>query len=239
VDVDYVYTGHHNLQAMREAVNYNRYQYDFIRRQIDRIDETRDVRLLDVGAGIGTYTDMFTGHDRVTVDCVEPDSDQARILQQKGHRVYRDLEDVTGKYDVVYALNVYEHIEDDAAALAEARRCVTDDGVVVIYVPAFMVLFSRHDVMLGHYRRYRVSDMHELARRSGLSLASARYCDPVGFVAALVYRLIGASGRLSPRSVRVFDRYLFPLSVLLEPLTRGLVGKNVLAVFKRERSVGA
>jgi SAM-dependent methyltransferase len=216
---------------MESAVNYNRYQYDFIWKEIGKIDKNIK-KVLDFGAGIGTYADMFK-NSGITIDCVEPDPNQAEILKQKGYRVYKNVKEVKAKYDVVYSLNVLEHIKDDGEALTGIKSCLSSKGVIVIYVPALMILFTKLDVLVEHFRRYRIKDMRLLAQKNNLKLKSAQYCDPVGFTAALTYRVIGGSGNLKPRSINIFDKYLFPIGVSLEPLTKRLFGKNILAVFSK------
>jgi SAM-dependent methyltransferase len=215
---------------MLDAVNYNNFQRDFINHEIKAI-KGRHKKVLDFGAGIGTYADMVRTKKQ-PVDTVEPTAAQAKILKSKGYKNYRDINDVKEKYDVIYALNVLEHIEDDAAILAQIKERLSDRGSIVIFVPAFMLIFSGLDVKAEHYRRYRIGDMKRLAKDTGLQLSSVKYVDPVGFFGALVYRFMGANGTLSPKSVHFFDRVLFPISVFIEPVFRKILGKNVLAVFK-------
>jgi len=227
----YIYTGQENLEVMQGAVNYNRYQHDFIQKEIDKIDKSRK-KVLDFGAGIGTYADTFKDASLI-IDCVEPDPKQAKILKQKGYKVYKDIKEVKTKYDVIYSLNVLEHIKDDGEVLAGIKPCLSSKGVIVVYVPAFMVIFTKLDILVEHFRRYRIKDMRRLAQKSNLKLKSVKYCDPVGFTAALTYRVIGGSGNLNPRSIGVFDKFLFPISVFVEPLTKKLFGKNILAIFSK------
>lgn len=226
----YAYSAQDNLETMLDAVNYNNFQRDFINREIQAVKGTHK-KVLDFGAGIGTYADMV-GVDGQSIDCVEPTAAQAKILKQKGYKVYKDIRDVKTKYDIIYALNVLEHIEDDAAILSQIRDCLSHRGSIVIFVPAFQLIFSGLDIKAEHYRRYRIRDMKRLARSTGLELTDVKYVDPVGFFGALIYRIIGANGNLNPKSVHFFDRVLFPVSKFIEPAFRKLLGKNVLAVFK-------
>jgi SAM-dependent methyltransferase len=228
----YAYTGQDNLEVMQDAVNYNRYQLDFLMKEINKLKKGQNVRILDVGAGIGTYADMLKG-ESVHVDCVEPDVKQAEVLVQKGYKVYKDINDIKEPYDVIYALNVLEHIKDDAALLADMKNHVAKDGRIIIYVPAFMVLFSKLDVLVEHFRRYRIKDVKQLARKTGLTISSVKYCDPIGFMSALAYRAVGGSGNLSHASVWIFDRILFPISKVLEFFTQKLFGKNVLVIYTK------
>ncbi|MEJ0072824.1 MAG: class I SAM-dependent methyltransferase [Candidatus Saccharibacteria bacterium] len=140
---DFVYTGQNNLEAVQEAVNYNDFQRDFLLGQIGEIGK-KTVKVLDFGAGIGTYADMIKSKN-VHIDCLEPDAKQAKILKQKGYTNYTSIGQVKQKYDVIYALNVFEHIEKDSEVLAELKPLLTKGGRIVIYVPAFKMLWSRMD----------------------------------------------------------------------------------------------
>ena len=226
----YQYNAQDNLERMQEAVNYNRYQRDFIVREISKIKKDKK-KILDFGAGMGTYADMLKDKDW-QVDCVEIDPREIKVLRAKGYKVYDGIKQVKTKYDVIYSLNVLEHIENDAKALAELKACLSDEGVIVIYVPAFSMIFSQLDVLADHFRRYRAKDLQNLAAKTGLKI-TVQYCDPVGFMGALAYRCLRRSGELKPSSIHIFDRYLFPVSMFLEPLTKNVFGKNALGVFSK------
>ncbi|HUD06365.1 MAG TPA: class I SAM-dependent methyltransferase [Candidatus Saccharimonadales bacterium] len=229
---EYFYTAQDNLETMKDAVNYNRYQRDFIQREISKL-KNKKVKILDFGAGIGTYADMLRelGHK---IDCVEKGKVQAKILRQKKYKTHEDIKHVKTKYDVIYSLNVLEHIKDDKKILASLKDCLSKEGVIIIYVPAFMSIFSNLDVKAEHFRRYRIKDLKKLANQTNLELKRIKYCDPVGFMLAIVYRIIGGSGNLNPKTIGIFDKYLFPVSALSERIFKKMFGKNVLGVFARQ-----
>jgi len=227
----YIYTGQDNLEVMQGAKNYNQYQRDFLIDEIDKIKNRGIIKVLDFGAGIGTYADLIRGKS-ISVECVEVDPGQAKILRQKGYKVYSELDEVHSKYDMIYSLNVLEHIKDDAIILEKLKNKLKEKGLILVYVPAFMVLFTKLDILVEHHRRYKIIDMHNLSKKSNIHLRSVKYCDPIGFFAALTYRFIGGSGNLNHNSVKIFDKYLFPLSISLEKFTKNILGKNVLAIFE-------
>lgn len=227
----YVYTGQENLEVMQDAVNYNNYLYRLVKKEMDLLQK-KDIKVLDFGAGIGTYADILK-EKGIIVDCVEIDPNGVKVLKEKGYRVYRSVEDVDKKYDVVYSFNVLEHVENDSVLLGDMATAVTGKGSIIIYVPAFKIIFSKLDVLVEHLRRYRKKDMRDLAQTNSLKISKLHYCDPVGFLLALLYRIIGGSGNLSKWSVWVFDRILFPVSVVIEWVTRPFFGKNILAVYKK------
>lgn len=82
-----------------------------------------------------------------------------------------------GAFDVVTALDVVEHVDDDAGLVAEMHRVLRPNGVVVISVPSFQWLWSYWDEQLGHRRRYTRPRVTGLMRRAGFRVVWASYAE--------------------------------------------------------------
>ena len=135
---DSTYTGTDNLEVMREAVKYNRWLIDLVKKRA-RIGD----QLLDFGAGVGTFAVALAGAG-YRVICVEPDAAQRSTITKHGLTAHADLTPIGDEtIDFAYTYNVLEHIEDDRAALAEIARKIRRGGKLLIYVPAFDVLCGR------------------------------------------------------------------------------------------------
>lgn len=228
----FVYTGCENLEAMTEAVNYNNFLISLIAEQF-KGKKPAKIKALDFGAGSGTYAKMLQ-EQGVTPDCLEPDKILQGELKKAGFKVLKGAKELKpNTYDIIYALNVFEHIEDDFAEIARLREALRKDGRLVIYVPAYQVLYSSMDKQVGHYRRYRTKRLKQMARQGGLKIRGLYYYDPLGFGAALVYKWIGGSGTLTPSSVRLYDRIAFPISRAFHPLSKKLIGKNAVLVAEK------
>ena len=72
---------------------------------------------------------------------------------------YKNLEEINKTYDVVYTSNVLEHIEDDVSTLKQLHSKIKVNGLLAIYVPAFMCLYNQLDSSVGHYRRYEKDEL--------------------------------------------------------------------------------
>ncbi len=138
---------------------------DFLRRLLeDHVELAAVSSLLDVGAGDSWFAETLTGD-------LAPD---ARIVCWDAHYSDEDLaatppgltrvrEAPPGTFDVITALDVIEHIEDDAGFVAEQLGPrLARGGTLLVTVPAHPGLFSDHDRMLGHFRRYRPQEVREL-----------------------------------------------------------------------------
>lgn len=223
------YTGIENLEVMAEAHNYNVYLRDLI---LNNVPPGQSV--LDFGAGAGTFAIPVQAAGR-KVTCLEPDSLLQQHLRSKGLDVVANAAVLPEtSFECIYSLNVLEHIEDDGAALRGLLSSLRPGGRLILYVPAFQLLYSSMDRKVGHFRRYRRRPLMRLVEDCGFSLGQANYVDSIGFLAALLYRLVdNGSGSINRRALAAYDRFVFPLSRLLDRATGKLFGKNVALIAYR------
>lgn len=132
---------------------------------------------VDVGCGRGTMLDhpSLNGLRRVQVDSHvwrewAPRAAQYFVCAEADALPFRSR-----SFDVVGSFDVLEHLENDDVGLSEQRRIVRDDGTVLTAVPADQRLWSRHDEVVGHYRRYSTGEFADLAARSDLTVHHSSY----------------------------------------------------------------
>jgi SAM-dependent methyltransferase len=228
------YSGLDNLELMQEAANYNRYLASLIEKQLRRGD-----RVLDFGAGLGTFA-VPLRDGGVDLVCVESDAQLAGRLRRLGVPTVATLAEIPdGSVDLAYTLNVLEHIADDGAVVAELVRTLKPGGRLLVYVPAFPILFSAMDHKVGHLRRYRRGPLVKLVAGAGLRVERAVHVDSLGFAASLLYRLVGSdTGDINEAALRTYDRLVFPLSRALDALVGRWVGKNLLVVAAKPAGAG-
>lgn len=222
------YSGRDNLEAMKHARRYNDFLLDLIR------ENSLGHKILDHGAGAGTFALPISGGE-VGVVCVEPDHDLRAELERSGMEVASSLEELApNSLDYAYSLNVLEHIKDDDKTVVDLYRCLRPGGRLLLYVPAFDVLYSQMDRHVGHFRRYRRKPLRRLLQTAGFDIEAAFYVDSLGFLATLLYKLLGSrSGSVSPSSVSIYDSLIFPLSRVIDVLAAGSFGKNLAVVARK------
>ena len=232
---DQSYHGIDNLEVLTDAVRYSRFLVDSVVRT-GRGCSTA----VDFGAGTGSLSAMTRARG-MQVACVELDPHLRARLQKQGFQVYADIGALADQsQEFIYSLNVLEHIEDDEGTLAVIFSKLKPGGCFFLYVPALQVLFSSMDKKIGHFRRYHKSGLLRITRRAGFVIERAEYADSLGFFVTLLYKAIGSrKGDVSRTTVRIYDRFVFPVSRVLDRMgCSRLFGKNLWLVGRRPASDG-
>jgi SAM-dependent methyltransferase len=154
----------------------------------------------------------------------------------------RDFQD-DRSYDLVLMLDVLEHIEDDAGALERVHGVLQPGGHAIVTVPALPSLWSRHDEVNHHFRRYRRAPLRGLLQAAGFEVRELRYLFlwtlGLMYVRKLVANGQGAGYRVGipPRPVNAIFRGLSALEGWCFRATRRgpPLGSSLLAVVQRPR----
>jgi SAM-dependent methyltransferase len=223
------YTGGNILAALESADHYNACLTDLVRRTAGR-----EKRLIDFGGGVGTFAKRLQRRGYEVV-CIEPDESQRRQLIDDGFEALPALDTLPDDAaSVVFSLNVFEHIREDAATVVQLWKKLRPGGVVLIYVPAFDCLWSSLDDQVKHCRRYTKRSLRHLVEQAGFSVEEVRYADALGFLAALGFGTLRPSAAtITPRSVAFYDRWLFRPSRFLDKLFHPFFGKNVYVIARK------
>ena len=83
-------------------------------------------------------------------------------------RVIEHLPYESDSFELVTALDVIEHLDDDVAGLREMRRVLRRDGRLLVFVPAFMFLWGVHDDISNHRRRYTLKELRSVVSEAGM-----------------------------------------------------------------------
>lgn len=219
----------HLIDVLDEARNYNRY----LLQQVLAFAGPGK-RVLDFGAGSGRLAGALVERG-FEVSAIEPDPRLRERLTARGVGAHPDFAALgERRFDYVVSLNVLEHCDDDAAIVRALFERLVPGGRCLLYVPALMALWTANDERVGHRRRYRRPGLVALFERAGFSVEDARYQDSLGALAALAYRFFGrADGEITPGSVRIYDRFLFPASRLCDRVLDRVAGKNLLLRARR------
>lgn len=157
--------------AIEETHWWYRGRRELVRAALDRYAPTqRPLRMLDLACATGMSFRFLD--DYGDIRGVDISEETIRLCAARGiDRIVRgdalELPFRDTRFDVVLALDAFEHFEDDEAAMREVFRVLAPGGVLVATVPAFMSLWSPHDVAYHHHRRYRRPQLRERLERAG------------------------------------------------------------------------
>jgi SAM-dependent methyltransferase len=187
--------------------------------------------MVEIGAGIGTFSELLLDAGASPLLLVEPEPGCVDEL----HRRFADdprvevvpellpgspaLRSRQGFFDYALCQNVLEHIEDDVAALAGVVDALRPGGTLAILVPAHPFLYGRLDRAFGHHRRYTRAALQTLVAAAGAEIVSLRSFNTLGVPGWLV------AGRksfldISDGSLRVYEallRWWRPIEDALRP----------------------
>ena len=149
--------------------------------------------ILDIGCGTGATMDHLKRYGEVQgIDLSEL---PLRFSRKRGHsRVMlasaTELPFADNSFDLLTALDVIEHLDDDVRGLGEIRRVLKPGAPAVIFVPAFQALWGPNDDQSGHKRRYRLAGLKSAATAAGLTIEHISYANIAMFLPIWVGRKI-------------------------------------------------
>jgi len=211
---------------------------EYLQSEISKIVQNEDYGV-EIGSGLGSnspYLSKFV-HKYIGID---PDEN----LVEKSKMRYPDLEFKVGfstqleelkvPINVIFYIDVLEHIEDDQKELAFVAKFLAPNGKIVILVPAFECLFSDFDRKVGHIRRYsRISFASKVP--NSLKITEMIYLDCLGMLLSFLAKMFRLKNAVTPKSIRVWHQ-LIPISKNLDHLFRNRFGKSILVVLEKVES---
>src|SRR6185503_8401547 len=152
------------------------------------IADRPSARILDVGCGTGANAKAFA---RVAPTMgIDTSVDALHFCQTRGVSSValspvETLPFAAGTFDVVTALDVLEHTDDDLHALHEIHRVCRKSGLLLVTVPAYGFLWSEHDEALKHRRRYTAHELRNKLTVTGFEVVRTSY-----FITSLFFPIL-------------------------------------------------
>jgi SAM-dependent methyltransferase len=239
----------HAMLASDEEHWWYRGRRRVLRAELDRLPLESGARLLDAGCGSGRTMDELARYGRVSG--IDLSAEAVAAARRRGHGDVRvahveSLPFADGIFDVVTCLDVVEHTPDDRATLAELLRVTRPGGLLVVTVPAYQALWSRHDEVNRHFRRYDSASLRAAARSAGWEVVTDTHFNSLLLVPAAAVRLAQRHRRAhAPSDLDATPSALngileLPLrleSRLIAAGTRLPAGLSLLSVLRRPAAV--
>jgi len=217
-----------------------------IERVVEDLRLPARAQILDAGCGSGRNMVELARHGAVTG--VELSQTSACLARERraGEVVEGSVLEMPfeeGRFDLAASLDVIEHLEDDVLALRELRRVVKPGGSLLVTVPAYQWLWSGHDEVNHHHRRYTRRSLQRAGEQAGWQQVRTTYFNSLLLPAAILLRVLDRFSRKTTESSLDLWVPPAPLNWLLErPLTleatliarggRIPAGLSLLAVFR-------
>jgi SAM-dependent methyltransferase len=161
---------------------------------IKKLDLGPSPHILDVGCGIGDNLALLSKYG----DVVSMERDDNALSKARARNIGRVVKgefpdeiakDVSQENDLIVMLDVLEHIDDDSRCLAILKNWTMDNGKLLITVPAYQFLWTKHDDQHHHKRRYTVNKLKRVLSENGWYVEYISYFNTFLFPLALIYRI--------------------------------------------------
>jgi len=193
------------------------------------VQPPKNAKILELGCGTGHNLEMLKQFGEV--DALELDAEARKIAERRlGKKVVSAplpaLKGVPKRhYDLVAALDVIEHIDNDHAAIMSIEQRLKPGGKLLMTVPAHQWMWSAHDIVNHHKRRYSMASLRRLIADSTLILEQTGYFNSLLFPLAIAERSVSKMRGKDDADVKMPAA---PLNAALEKtfaLERYLIGR--------------
>ena len=175
----------------------------FLREIIQNLkSKIQNPKILDVGCGTGANLEMLQKFGEA--EGVDVSDDALEFCKAKGLKAHKGLAEklpfADASFDLVTALDVVEHLDNDVDGLTEMNRVLRKDGYALLFVPAFMFLWGVQDDISHHRIRYTKRQIVERARKAGFEIERATYANITFFAPILAGRAFMKLTGIKPES---------------------------------------
>jgi tRNA1(Val) A37 N6-methylase TrmN6 len=161
-------------------------RFSIVSSLIKRFNKTeKKIQILDIGSGDAYVAHKFTEVINAECSCVDIRYTKelidkiSKVYNNSSLNLYSSLDQVNSDegIDIVTLLDVIEHVPDDVQLIKEVLdyKQIHKDTLIIITVPAYQSLFSNHDHLLKHYRRYNMKMLENTIEKSGLEMVYGGY----------------------------------------------------------------
>jgi len=199
---------------------------------------TNPKKYIDFGAGIGTLSLLLKkriGHPPI---CIETDETNINYLKKRKLETFDSISKVKEQVNFIFSSNVLEHIYDDESVLIEMNKKLKPMGLLYLYLPANMSLWSELDEAVGHFRRYSKKEIIKKLDNANFRIKNIFFADSLGFFATFAIKVFGhrtQNGLGSVKSLKFYDKYLFPISKLIDSIGfKYFIGKNIVVLAQKK-----
>lgn len=229
-----------------ELSNYRKYQFDLIGNYFGK-------NILEVGFGDGGFTNQIVKNvaNIERIISIEPSATILGLYNNRynlpdyvtvtGDNLFDVTPDSYGLFDTIVLTHVLEHIENDREALTHLHSLLKPEGKVLIEVPALQSLFSVHDKLLGHFRRYNKSNFRAMVDFNLYKINKLWYQDAIGTVGSFIFFKLKKIEVKSDKGIdlvknqgKMYDKYVIPFEKFYEKFITLPFGLSITGVLEKK-----
>ncbi|MFM9824814.1 class I SAM-dependent methyltransferase, partial [Flavobacterium sp.] len=142
---------------------------------------SRDNKIIDIGCSSGIFLKDLELLGFKTENLFGVDISEKAIANCKKNGIYNafvmDAQNISlsEKFDIIIASDCLEHLEDDTKAIQNWKGLLKTGGMMYVFVPAFQSLWSVHDEVNRHFRRYTNKDLKSKLQNANLTILKSSY----------------------------------------------------------------
>jgi SAM-dependent methyltransferase len=160
---------------------------------IRKLNLAHNSQILEAGCATGGNLKMLAHHGQISA--MELDEVACELANERGITQVKlgslpDKIPFTNEYDLIVILDVIEHIDDDLAALKTLYSRLKPGGWLLITVPAYQFLWSQHDEVNHHKRRYVLRGLKQVVKLAGYTVRHSSYFNAFLFPIVAAVRII-------------------------------------------------
>lgn len=238
----------HNMVEALEAMEYAPKYHQWI---LDDFSKYIGKNIIEVGSGPGSISKKLLEYHPKKLFCIEPSemifnkllSTVEKMKETSNQEVEitplnNYLSDSAASLkkediDTIIYINVLEHIEDDLGELKLIHDCLSQNGHVLIFVPALQWIYGSHDKNCGHFRRYYKKELKKKMEAAGFEMVSIKYFDFTGILPWwFTFRVLKIKYLKNGQS-KVYDKCIVPITRFMEKIIPPPAGKNLIAIARK------
>lgn len=232
--------GQKTLESFSKTKKFNSWQYKAIAHYCKG-------SILEIGSGIGNISD-FLLENNTSVTLSDLRKNYCTILQER-FRNRTSLRNIIqldlgatdfdnkytyllGQFDTIIALNVIEHIQNDANAINNCRKLLRPEGQIIILVPAYQCLYNSLDKGLDHFKRYTRKSLTKLVMEQGMEIKVIKHFNFVGILGWWFSGTLLKKKMIPKKQISIYDK-LVPLFRIADHITLNKIGLSVISVAQK------
>ena len=205
---------------------------------LNNIKEYENKKLLDIGCGSGFFLNSISNYIKDSTGIESHNYNNSKYNNILKVDIFNNgLKDST--FDIITSLDVLEHMEDEKKFIDEIKRLLNkDNGYLVLTVPAYQFLFSYHDEINNHYRRYNKTQLKKLLINNGFAINKITYFNfflfPPFFMVRLIHKIFNIKSSEEEKK-SIFNNILYKIFRFEKYLLRKInfpFGSSLLVICK-------